>query len=324
MSIRGIDVSEFQGNINWRQVKDSGIQFAMLRAGYGTATIDQQFRKNAQGCNDTGIPCGVYWFSYAYTPEMARREARQCIETIEEYRIEYPVCIDFEADSVRYAGTKGVTVTRELATEIVDAFCKQTEELGYFAMYYSNLDFLNNYFSGSLRSKYALWFAQYASAPQTEGMAVWQRSNTGRIPGISGNVDLDTAYYDLASVIRDAGLNKGGEASLPPSVPSPSPEKQYVVKSGDTLSGIAQRYGTSYQILAAYNGIRNPDLIYAGQIIRIPGNANTGNAVYYTIQYGDTLSGIAVRFQTTVRELQRLNGITDPNRIYAGDRIRIK
>ena len=85
MSIHGIDVSQHQGSIDWRKVKASGIQFAMLRAGYGANTVDGEFERNARGCMEAGIPFGVYWFSYAYTPEMARREAEKCISVIREY-----------------------------------------------------------------------------------------------------------------------------------------------------------------------------------------------------------------------------------------------
>ncbi|MDO4313812.1 MAG: glycoside hydrolase family 25 protein [Eubacteriales bacterium] len=223
MSIHGIDVSEFQGNINWAQVKASGIQFAMLRAGYGSGTIDLQFRKNAEGCNREGIPCGVYWFSYAYTSEMARQEAEQCIETIEEYEISYPVCIDFEYASVRYAESLGVTVTRELAAEIVEAFCRRAEELGYFAMYYSNLDYLERYFDAFLRPRYALWYAQYAPEPETNGQAVWQYRDDGHVDGISGSVDMNIAYYDLAEVISRAGLNRLKEVRrTPEAAPEPN------------------------------------------------------------------------------------------------------
>lgn len=135
MSICGIIVSESQGNINWEQMKELGVQFAMIRAGYGSDTIDLQFRKNAEGCNQVGIPCGVYWQSYAYTPEMARREAQNCIETIEEYRITYPVCISYEEAAVRYARSRGVSLTGGDIAEIIRAFLTRVEELGYIAMY---------------------------------------------------------------------------------------------------------------------------------------------------------------------------------------------
>lgn len=208
MGAFGIDVSRFQGNIDWGEVKRSGVEFAMLRAGFGTGSIDVQFRKNAEGCTRCGIPFGVYWFSYAYTPQMAADEAQQCFETVEEYDLAYPVCIDFEEDSVRYAATKGVTVTRELATRIVEDFCGRIEDLGYFAMYYSNLDFLERMFDDRLKSRYALWFARYAKEPGISGAAIWQYSQRGRVNGIAGDVDLNTAMYDIAEVIRRKGLNR--------------------------------------------------------------------------------------------------------------------
>lgn len=191
--------------------------------------------------------------------------------------------------------------------------------------YYSNLDFLNRMFDASLRSKYALWYAQYAAEPAVSGMAIWQYSDTGRVNGISGNVDQDIAYYDLANVISRAGLNRlRGEVSTPDSAtPEPNDVITYIVKPGDTLSGIALRFGTTYQEIAAYNNISNPNLIYAGQRLLIPLGYNPQKVRYYTIQPGDTLSGIALKFGTTVAELQRLNGIRNPNLIYAGTTIRV-
>ncbi len=325
MSIRGIDVSFYQGAVDWAAVKASGIQFAMLRAGYGFGNVDDQFRRNAGECNRLGIPFGVYWFSYAYTAEGARQEADYCIQTVQGFEVQYPIAFDYESASVEYANSYGVTVTPSLATAIVDAFCSRVEELGYFAMYYSNLNFLNTFFDASLRSKYALWYARYLSSPDMGDLGMWQYSNVGSVPGIGGNVDLDIAYYDFASVISGAGLNKlKGEISTPGgSSPSPGGVIQYTVQWGDTLSGIAERFGTTYQNLAAYNGISNPDLIYAGQVIRIPSGGGSSGGGLYTVQWGDTLSEIALRFGTTVEELQRLNGIADPNLIYAGQVIRL-
>lgn len=208
MSFYGIDVSRFQGNIDWQEVKREGIQFAMLRAGFGAGNIDVQFRKNAEGCTRWGIPFGVYWFSYAYTSQMARKEAELCLETIEDFSVEYPVCIDFEEDSVRYAVSRGVQVTRDLATDIVDAFCKRTEQLGYYAMYYSNLDFLDRMFAPWLRDKYALWLARYGEMPDIGRVAMWQYSESGKISGVQGDVDLNRTWEDLGALIRDKGLNR--------------------------------------------------------------------------------------------------------------------
>ena len=324
MSIKGLDVSEFQGIIDWAQVKSAGYQFAMLRAGYGYRTPDQQFQRNAAECNRVGIPAGAYWFCYALSPEDARKEADGCLEVIAPYRMEYPICYDIEHASLTYAEQNGVTFTPSLATQIVKAFCDRIEERGYFAMYYSNQNFLETYLSRDLNRRYALWFARYGSRYDGIDYGIWQYTSTGSIPGITGNVDLDTGYVDYASVIRKAGLNHLGSKPVPPPKPTPPPADYitYVVQSGDTLSEIAVRYGTTYQALAALNNISDPNLIHPGQTIRVPEKSGP-TPRYYTIRSGDTLSEIAVRFGTSVAALMSLNGITNPNLIYAGNTIRI-
>ncbi|EOS34412.1 LysM peptidoglycan-binding domain-containing protein [Lachnospiraceae bacterium] len=324
MSIKGLDVSEFQGIIDWAQVKSAGYQFAMLRAGYGYRTPDQQFQRNAAECNRVGIPAGAYWFCYALSPEDARKEADGCLEVIAPYRMEYPICYDIEHASLTYAEQNGVTFTPSLATQIVKAFCDRIEERGYFAMYYSNQNFLETYLSRDLNRRYALWFARYGSRYDGIDYGIWQYTSTGSIPGITGNVDLDTGYVDYASVIRKAGLNHLGSKPVPPPKPTPPPADYitYVVQSGDTLSEIAVRYGTTYQALAALNNISDPNLIHPGQTIRVPEKSGPAPR-YYTIRSGDTLSEIAVRFGTSVAALMSLNGITNPNLIYAGNTIRI-
>lgn len=324
MSIQGLDVSEFQGNINWTQVKNAGYRFAMIRAGYGFSTLDQKFRQNITECNRIGMPAGAYWFCYAISPETAVQEADACINAISPYRIEYPVCYDIEQDSVNYAAQKGVTITPDLAARIVKAFCNRVEERGYFAMYYSNHNFLNTYLPWEMARRYALWYAYYNKKYDGIDCGIWQYSSTGRIPGISGDVDLDISFEDYAAVIREGGFNHLNGTPVPPVPPVTPPADYitYVVQPGDTLSEIAERYGTTYQTLASLNGISNPNLIYAGQTIRIPEGSGNGGRTY-TIQPGDTLSGIAQRFGTTVNALAALNGISNPNLIYAGTTIRI-
>ena len=327
MSIKGLDVSRFQGEVDWERVKAAGYQFAMLRAGYGDSTVDEQFRRNASECNRIGLPVGAYWFCYAATAENAAQEADSCIRTVSEYRLDYPVCYDIEQASADYIEKQGVSFTPALARELVKSFCNRVESKGYFAMFYSNQSFFNAYLGTALAKRYAFWYARYTDTFDGTDCGIWQYTSTGRVPGISGNVDLDLAYVDYPSVIRRAGLNHlSGTAPVPPA-PSPAPQYiTYVIQPGDTLSGIAQKYGTTVNALAKLNGISDPDKIYAGRTIRVPENGSTGSSgpVYYTIRPGDTLSGIAQKYGTTVNALARLNGISDPDRIYAGDRIRIR
>ena len=325
MSIKGLDVSRFQGEVDWERVKAAGYQFAMLRAGYGDDSVDGQFRRNASECNRLGIPIGAYWFCYAASPENASQEADSCIRTVSGYRLDYPVCYDIEQASADYVEKQGVSFTPALAQSLVKSFCGRVEDQGYFAMFYSNRSFYNTYLGAALAGRYAFWYARYTDTFDGTDCGIWQYTSTGSVPGISGNVDLDLAYVDYPSVIRGAGLNHlDGTAPVPP---SPAPQyTTYVIQPGDTLSGIAQRFGTSVRTLAELNGISDPDKIYAGNTIRVPENGSSGGSapVYYTIRPGDTLSGIALKYGTTVSALARLNGISDPDKIYAGDRIRIQ
>ena len=327
MSIKGLDVSKFQGEVDWERVKAAGYRFAMLRDGYGFNTVDPQFRRNASECNRIGLPIGAYWFCYAVSPSSAVQEADGCLDTIADYKLEYPVCYDIEQASVDYASGEGVTITPELAKQLVKSFCDRIEAKGYFAMFYSNKNFLDQYLGSDIAKRYALWYARYADTFDGTDCAMWQYTSQGSVPGISGNVDLNLSYVDFPSVIRSAGLNRlsGGTPSPSPS-PSPSPAPStdyitYVIQSGDTLSGIAARYGTTVSELTRLNGISDPDRIYAGNTLKVPESGASYQT--YTIRSGDTLSGIAARYGTTVSELAKLNGISDPDRIYAGNTIRI-
>ena len=324
MSIKGLDVSEFQGEVDWERVKAAGYKFAMLRAGYGYNTIDKQFRRNASECNRIGLPVGVYWFCYAFSPEKAVQEADGCIDIISEYRLDYPVCYDIEQASADYIEKQGVSFTPALAKNVVKSFCDRIEAKGYYAMFYTNRNFLDTYLGTELSKRYAYWYARYADRFDGTDCGIWQYTSTGSVPGITGNVDLDLGYTDYPSVIKKAGLNH-----LSASSPSPSPVPEYityVIQPGDTLSGIARRYGTTVTALTQLNKLSDPDKIYAGNTLKVPENGTgvDSSTQYYTIQPVDTLSEIARRFGTTVSALTRLNGISDPDKIYAGNRIRIK
>ncbi|MDY5987940.1 MAG: GH25 family lysozyme [Lachnoclostridium sp.] len=125
-----IRVNEEWGNVDWNRMKETATDYVMLRAGYGGGVIDVQFRKNAQSCNDMGIPFGVYWLSYALTPKMAEEEARHCMETIEEYRVCGPVQMEFDESSARYVRSKGGVVTPEFVVSLKKSFQRKVQETG--------------------------------------------------------------------------------------------------------------------------------------------------------------------------------------------------
>lgn len=203
---RGIDISEHQGAIDFLKVKESGIDFVIIRAGFGRNNIDKFFHRNIKACNDLNIPVGVYWFSYALTPLDAIKEAEYCLEAIKNYRVEYPVCFDFEYDSIEYALKRDVTITKELASNIARNFCNEIESHNYYVMNYSNLDFLNRMFDKTL-SKYDLWLAHWNITRPTKEYGIWQSSSKGKINGISGYVDTNVTTKDYKEIIISKGMN---------------------------------------------------------------------------------------------------------------------
>ena len=215
----GVDVSKWQGTIDWDAVRESGVQFAMLRAGFGQGNADAQFERNASECERLGIPFGVYWFSYAYTPEMARREARFCMDAAAKYSLSYPMAFDFEYDSVEFASEQGTAVDKELASALVRAFCEEVKAGGYYPMVYANPNYLSAYFDADIPREYDIWLARWPRDPnpavEPEGSGgMWQYSSSGTVAGIKGRVDMDAAYKDYPALIaKKPGSGDGAPAA---------------------------------------------------------------------------------------------------------------
>lgn len=209
---RGIDVSKWQGEIDWEKVKGAGVEFAMLRAGYGQGNADSMFARNAAGCEAAGLPYGVYWFSYAWSEESARAEAGSCLQLIRGRNIEYPVAFDFEGDSVEYAEKRGVAVTKELVSAMARAFCSAVEGAGRYAMIYTNPSFLSRYLDAQIPKEYDIWLAQWPAKPDPAAPPVlaggmWQYSSAGSVDGVQGRVDLDAAYKDYPALTAAVGAS---------------------------------------------------------------------------------------------------------------------
>lgn len=319
MAVMGIDVSEFQNSINWKAVKESGVEFAIIRAGFGQskAQKDKMFESHINGALAQGIKVGAYWFGYAYTVDGAKREAEVCAEVLKPWKekLSLPVFYDWEYDSVRYAKQHGVNPSAKLVTDMTLAFMGRLKELGFDAGYYTNSDFFSRLYDYNRLKSYPLWYAYYANREPDKPCVVQQYTSEARVPGIPGNVD---GNWLRANISKEP-------AKEPEKVPEKKPskaEKTYTVKAGDTLSGIAKKYGTTYQALTAYNGIANPNLIYTGQKIKIPVEV-TESEKMYTVQPGDTLSGIAKKYGTTYQVLAKLNGISNPDLIYGGQVLKL-
>ncbi len=204
-TLKGIDVSVHQGDIDWTKVKGN-VDFAILRAGYGNSIkypkqIDDKFERNYKGCKDSNIDCGVYWYSYAKTVSDAQAEARACLSAIKGKTFEYPIFYDLEESSQFALG-------KTVCSNLVTAFCKVIEDAGYYAGLYISRSPLQTHISDSVAKRYALWIAEYASACNYSGsFGMWQNSSTGEINGISGNVDTDYCYVDYSSLVKSKGMN---------------------------------------------------------------------------------------------------------------------
>lgn len=203
---KGIDVSHWQGDIDWGVVKNN-IDFAIIRAGYGDNNIDKKAKQNVKGCEDNNIPFGLYWFSYAYTPEMARKEAQYLIQFVKGHTPLYPLYFDFEYDSVEYAKKQGVAITNNLLCEMATAFCEELEDAGYYAGIYANNDYVKRMYGEDIFKVYDLWYARWDVSEPGRSVNLWQSSSTGRINGISGNVDTDVAFMDFPTLIKGRDLN---------------------------------------------------------------------------------------------------------------------
>lgn len=222
--LKGIDISVWQGRIDWSEVaKDENVKFAILRAGYGkhVSQKDTRFEEYYAGCKRYNIPVGAYWFSYATTKQEAIQEAKACIECIKGKQFEYPILFDIEHSS---------QASKAIADVIIPAFCDTLKEAGYYVGIYTYYSFIKSYISKSVYSKYDLALAHYASSTPWSDKEIWQFSSKGSIMGINGGVDLDYCYVDnYPEKIKSLGLNNLGSGSSITEETKPETPKEYMV-----------------------------------------------------------------------------------------------
>lgn len=211
MEFRGIDVSKWQGNIDWNRVKASGVDFAILRAGYGSVSSqkDVTFEDNYQNAKAAGIPVGAYHYSYAKDVAGAKKEAQTFLEWIKGKQFEYPVVFDIEESATYNLG-------RNTVSEIIKTFCSIVEAAGYYVSVYTNKNWLDHVVSDEVKSKYDTWLAQWTSTPSYIGpYGMWQYTSSGVVDGISGRVDMDIAYKNYPEIIKRKQLNGWSGADVP-------------------------------------------------------------------------------------------------------------
>lgn len=280
--MKGIDVSVHQGNVNWEAVKTGGVDYAIIRAGYGRelSQKDKQFENNYTGCKANNIPVGAYWYSYALTVEDAVREAKTFLEVLKGKTFEFPVYFDMEERSQFDLG-------KTKCTEIAKAFMDTVEKAGYWVGLYMSTSYLNNYISEDVRKRYAVWVAQYSSNCTYKGQygmwqygvsghPDWDTKNVKSIYGVSGQCDVDFCYIDYPTLIKNAGLNgfkKSSQSTTTKPVEDEKPKYTvYTVVEGDCLWDIAEKKlgnGSRYIEIKKLNGLKS-DTIYAGNKLKIP------------------------------------------------------
>lgn len=315
----GIDVSAYQGYIDYERVKNAGIEVVYIKSSEGTTLEDPYFRTNYNNAKANGLKVGFYHFIRARNEEEAREEAEFFARVISETNPDCRLAMDFEVFG---------DLSVEEINRISFAFLQKIQEITQKeCVIYSDAYNARNTFSRELAEKYPLWIAEYGvETPVDNGKwEYWvgfQYTDAGRIDGIEGNVDRDK--------FTDGILLTGGEIPSPEPKPEPNPSPNgniyYIVKPGDTLSHIALWYNTTVEELVRLNNIQNPDLIYVGQKILILASdePNKEKEITYTVRYGDSLWKIANRYGVSVNSLVSLNNIQNPNLIYPGQQIRVK
>lgn len=295
---KGVDVSDWQGVIDWDTVKND-VDFAILKMGIGNdmaAQDDSQFERNAAECERLGIPWGAYLYSYATDLNEAESEYQHIIRLLKGKKPSYPVYIDMEdADGYKAKNKVG----DDTCVAICEYICAKLEQAGMYAAIYSNLDWFANKLHDRRLDRFDKWVAQYYQECQYAGKyGMWQHASDGHVAGINACVDMNICYEEYPAKIKSAGLN-GWTAQAKPETAMPDIQQEqqvYTVHSGDTLCGIASLYKMDLQDLLSLNPqINDPNLIFPGQIIHTACSCAQTQIpnVTYTVQDGDTLWGIA-------------------------------
>ena len=308
-SVKGIDVSKWQGEIDWNKVKAAGVKFAMIRLGYGSADgnscgLDGWFERNVANAVKAGVDVGCYFYSYATSVAAVKKEAAFVVNTLQKYKgvFTYPVAFDLEDKTQQ-------SLDKTVLTDMVIAFGDAIERAGFYCSLYSNLDWLKNRLDDSRLKRFDHWLAQWASAPTYDGaFGMWQNSSKGSVNGISGTVDTDVAYKDYPSVIKGAKLNGFTGTGQTPSVPSqpeePAPQLSASFKKGDLVKITGMKY-FSGQTIPAWVKAKNWYVKQAdGARVVIDRSEDGRNAICSPVNAAD-LQLVNGKPQKTVDELAR-------------------
>lgn len=311
---RGIDISEFQGEIDFEEVRRSGIEAVYIRVGAGEYT-DEYFAENYERAKAAGLKIGFYHYVTARSVEEGRRQARFFASLAAGREPDMRLAMDFE-----YFGSLSVSQINAISEAYLDELTALTKRE---AVIYSDLSNARNIFSRALAEKYPLWAAQYgADEPSANGKwrewVGFQYTDEGRVGGIYGNVDRN--IFTEGIFLSDSGRIDGEKRT---SVRARTRTLTVYVRAGDTLWAIAREYGTTVEAIARENRIVDPNRIFAGERLRITLPARGNGEEIYTVRRGDTPISIAGKFGVTLSALEDKNGLERGETIYAGDKLSI-
>lgn len=325
--LKGIDISHHQKGIDLGAIDTD---FVICKATEGNGYTDELCDIFYQKAKSLGKKLGVYHFARPDLGNTAEAEADWFIKETLGYHKEAILVLDWESGDLTNVAWAKAWLDRV------------KEKTGVKPVIYMSASIMSSAdWSSIVNADYGLWVANYGTNDGTAQdsvfdryplkywtfYALWQYTSKGRLNGYNANLDLNYFSGDDSAWDKYAGGSPSSNTSTQPKPveQSSTSETIYTVVSGDTLSGIASRYGTTYQRLAEYNNIEDPNKIYPGQQIKIPDSSNQGSsAVYYTVITGDNLTKIANRYETTVNQLVSWNNIANPNLIYPGQKLRVK
>ena len=350
MAIKGIDVSEFQGNINWDKVKADGIKFAILKLAniydYDTNYKDSKFDTNYKEAKKRGIKIGAYIYNYCNTVDTLKKGLEWAIGKLDGRKLDLPLYLDMEDKDIQGE-------TKASLTEQCNEFAKYVESKGYRAGVYANVNWLKNELNPNDFDKdISVWVAQYYKECQYEGdYDIWQYSSSGKVSGISGNCDMNYLYNE--DIIKESSSTETTDKK------SVDELAQEVIdgKWGDGEDRKKRLEAAGYNYNAVQNRVNEMLAKPKKSVTEVAKNVINGKygngderkkkleaegydydqvqakvnqllgantTKTYTVKSGDTLSGIASKYKTTVAKLVKDNNIKNANLIYPGQKIVIK
>lgn len=319
----GIDVSHWQGKFDFERAKAEGVSFAILKAGGGDSGLytDSKFATYYKQAKEAGLGVGAYFFGQAMSVKRAEEEADKFLSILAGKQLEYPVYYDVEA--------KMVSQSKKNLTAVVEAFCNRIEKAGYYAGIYASESVFNSSMYDDQLVRFTHWVARWSVArPNLKSAAsvdMWQfggETNNIRSNKIAGVVcDQDYCYKDFPAIIKAAGINGFKETAIDPT-PEPTPTRKTNEEVAEEVIAGKWGNGTDRVNRLEAAGYNYKDV---QQIVNAKINTyNLKGEKYYTVKAGDTLSGIAKTFGTSVSKLVIMNNIKNPNVIYVGQKLRVQ